>query len=106
MRRNSYTDNEIVLCTYAALYDEYDFGGVEAISRLTGRSVGSIKMKIQNIAAMLDEEGIPRNSHVSPLTGTPPGQSSRRTNWELVEPITRLPQQDLQKLCVRIVAEC
>jgi len=92
MRRNSYTEEEIFLCAYAALYNGDDFGGAEAVSLLTGRSVGSIQMKIQNIAAMLDEEGIPRTSKVSPLTGTPPGQGSRRTNWDLIQPLTRMSQ--------------
>lgn len=102
MRRNTYTSNEIILCAYAALYDVHEFGGAEAIHNLTGRSLSSIKMKIGNMAAMLDEEGIVRNPRVSPLLGTPPGQGVRRTDWEEVKVIVTMPKPQLQSLCRRI----
>lgn len=98
-----YTSNEITLCAYAALYDTQEFGGAEAIHDLTGRSLPSIKMKIRNMAAMLDEEGIAHNPHVSPLSGTPPGQKARRTDWEEVKLIVSMPKPQLQSLCRRIV---
>lgn len=103
MRRNTYTSNEITLCAYVALYDTHEFGGAEAIHDLTGRSLSSIKMKIGNMAAMLDEEGVARNSQVSPLSGTPPGQGARRTDWEAVKLIVSMPKPQLQSLCRRIV---
>ncbi len=102
MRRNTYTSNEIILCAFAALYDVHEFGGAEAIHGLTGRSLSSIKMKIGNMAAMLDEEGIARNPHVSPLSGTPPGQGARRTDWDAVKQIAAMPKSQLQSLCRRI----
>ena len=60
MKRNLFTYEEIVLCTYAAMYNANDFGGIEKIYDITNRSINSIKMKIMNIASMLDEEGIER----------------------------------------------
>ncbi|MBW3622923.1 MAG: hypothetical protein KY468_05875 [Armatimonadetes bacterium] len=83
-----YTQDEVVLCTYAALHNHEEFD-INAIQTLTGRSADSIKMKIQNIAAMLDEEGIPRNPHISSLSGKPAGEGGRRTNWEIVKPLTQ-----------------
>ena len=76
-----YTEDEVTLCTYAARFDDAAIGGIEAIRRLRGRSAESVTAKIQNIAAMLDEEGIARENRVAPLTGRPAGQSGRRTNW-------------------------
>ena len=88
--RNSFTPDEIALCAYAAMYDARDFGGVERIERLTHRSSASIKMKIRNIAAMLDEANIPRFSAVLGLSGRPPSESGRTTNWEQVLMLARL----------------
>lgn len=105
MRRNTYTQNEITLCAYAALYDDREFGGAEAIHALTGRSLSSIKMKIGNMAAMLDEEEISRNPRISPLSGTPPGHGARRTDWETVKLIIAMPKPQLQSLCKEILAE-
>lgn len=104
MPKNYYTEDEIILCTYAALYDENEFGEVDGVYRLTRRSRSSISMKIRNIAAKLEEEGVPRNKRISPLNGTAQGQGSRPTNWEIVKPLTRLSQQSLQAQCRRIVA--
>ena len=102
-RRNYFTRDEIVLCTYAAIYDASDFGGISKIEDLTHRSLASIKMKIQNIAAMLDEAGAKRYSNVSPLTGLPQGQTGRMTNWEIVEPLYKLPKQALFQKCRSIL---
>lgn len=103
--RNYYTPDEITLCAYAAMYDAADFGGERRIEMLTHRSAGSIRMKIQNIAAMLDEAGIKRHSFVSPLTGRPPGESGRTTNWEQVESLCRLPRAAFLDRCRSIVAQ-
>lgn len=102
--RNLFTRDEIILCTYAVLYGDRDLGGIEAIQSLTNRSSGSIRMKIQNIAAMLDDAGIRRFSTVSPLTGLPPGQRGRSTNWEVVEPLTRRSRSDLLGDCRAVLA--
>src|SRR5688500_16192073 len=105
MPRNSYTQNEVILCLYAAMYDENEFGGIGTIHRISARSVSSIKMKIQNIAAILDEEGLPRNQRVAPLSGMPPGEAGRRTHWDIIEPLTKVTRDDLRSMCRKIVAE-
>ena len=84
MLRNHYTQDEVILCAYAAMYDEKEFGGIDTIRRLRARSVSSIKMKIQNVAAILDEENIPRNPRISALSGMPPGEAGRRMHWDMV----------------------
>lgn len=50
--RNYFTTDEITLCACAAMYDARDFGGERSIESRTRRGPASIKMKIQNIAAM------------------------------------------------------
>jgi hypothetical protein len=60
-------------------------------------------MKIQNIASMLDEAGVQRYSDESPLTGRPPGESGRKTNWEIVEPLSRLSKQEFLEKCKSII---
>jgi hypothetical protein len=85
-----FTRDEVVLCSYAARFDGDDFGGVEAIHSLTLRSRESIHLKVLNIAAMLDEEGVVRQSAVSPLSGLPTGQQGRRTNWDIVSELVAL----------------
>ncbi len=104
MRGERFTQDEITLCAYAARFDVQDIGGVKAIRRLSRRGEGSIRMKIQNIASMLDEENIPRESNVSPLTGRPPGATGRRTNWEWVEPLALLPRDELLSRCRILLA--
>ena len=104
MRKNYFTEDEIVLCAYAALYNEADFGGIDGIHQLTQRSRSSISMKIRNIVAKLDEERIPRNQQFTPLTGIAQGKSGRPTNWDVVAPLTRKPQKDFQAQCQIIIA--
>lgn len=41
-------------------------------------------MKVQNIAAMLREEGYRCNPQISSLAGLPAGMKGRRTNWNVV----------------------
>ena len=99
MTQNLYTRDEIVLCTYAARFDGRDIGGVETIRLLRGRSTPSVTAKIQNIAAMLDEHGIPRESRIAALTGRPAGESGRRTNWAWIEPLVRVSRAELLDQC-------
>ena len=103
MARNYYTDDEIVVCTYAATYDADDFGGVDAVCSLTGRSAASIPMKIRNIASMLDSKAIPRHSKISGLTGKTRGDGGRNTNWDVVEPLTLLSRQAFLLRCKQIL---
>lgn len=89
MSRNNYTENEVILCTYIALY-EGALLSEKKIANFGGRSEGSVKMKVQNIAAMLDDKDIPRNSSVSALAGLPAGESGRETDWPLVQGLVTL----------------
>lgn len=101
MKRNLFTYDEIVLCTYAAMYNENDFGGIEKIYNITNRSRSSIKMKIMNIASMLDEEGIKRFNYnrIFPLTGLTTGETGRRTNWDIVSSLYTLPKNEFLTKC-------
>ena len=99
MSRNLYTKAEVLLCTYAAIFDVEEFGGLSSIQSLEGRSLSSIKMKISNIASMLDEEGVPRKNRVSPLTGLPRGEKGRRTNWAWVQSFYPLNQTSFLSQC-------
>lgn len=104
MPKNYFTADEIVLCAYAALYDENEIGGTNSIRQITQRPLSSITMKIRNIAAKLDEEHISRDNRIIPLIGTPQGSKSRPTNWDVVEPLTRKPKRDFQEQCQAIIA--
>ena len=106
-KREKYTEDEIVLCTYAAMYNADDFGGIEKIHKLKDRSKASIEMKIKNIASMLDEENVKRHNYdnISPLTGLTTGKSGRRTNWNIVEKLHPLYQNDFLNTCKKIVKE-
>ena len=80
MTRNYYTNDEIVLCTYAAIYNANDFGGINVICSLTGRSASSIPMKIRHIISTLDAKGIARFNSLQGLTGRTTGEDARDTN--------------------------
>lgn len=99
------TPQELTLCTYAALYDAEDFGGTEAIYSLGFRSLDSIKMKIQNIASMFDEEGYARESSIKGLSGKPRGESGRRTDWEFVSRYVELPRNKHLAECIEILEQ-
>lgn len=101
--RNFYTDDEVILCTYAALYDIDDIGGLDALFRFCKRSGASIKMKIANIASMLDEHGIARKSGTAGLTGVTTGKAGRLTNWPLVLGLTRISHEQLKAKCLGIL---
>ena len=102
-RRNYYTEPEIILCTYIArfgrdVFDESDIHGWCPLS------LSSIKVKIQNIAAMLNEEGLDYNSSIAPLSGRPHGEKGRRTNWDIVSKHATLSQSQHRAKCLEILA--
>lgn len=98
-----YIEDEIVLCTYAAMYDVSDFGGLQKIEAFSHRSRSSIIMKIKNIASMLDERNIPRlKSRITPLTGLPAGKIGRATDWDVVKMYCTLPQNEFLAKCKQI----
>ena len=105
-RRNRFTEDEVVLCAYIARFgrDKYD---ELAIHNWCSRSLDSIKIKVRNIAAMLDEEGYPSSSRVAPLSGRPHGEIGRRTNWNVVGSLVQLSETAHYAKCIRIFnAEC
>lgn len=103
MVRNYYTEAEIILCAYAALYDAGDFGGVECIGLLTKRSDASIQMKIRNICAILDSKGIQRFNLLSGLTGRSSGETVRKTHWDFIETVVKLSKHDLLQRCLEVI---
>lgn len=98
----SYTEEEIILCTYIARFDN-KLMSESKISSVRNRSIGSIKMKIQNIVAMLDEKGIERNPSLTALAGMPTGQVGRKTDWEVVSQLCLLDKKDHWKKCKEIL---
>ena len=101
--RSPFTRGELVLCIYAAVYDIADIGGIDAIHMLQSRSRSSIRMKIQNLVSMCDEEGITRFNEEHPLTGLPAGETGRRTNWDLVSEYSRVSRSEHLQECERIL---
>jgi predicted HNH restriction endonuclease len=103
-KRKAFTRDEIVLCIYAARHDISDIGGIAAIHALNARSRSSIRMKIQNIVAMCDEEGISRSPDQHALTGLPAGETGRRTNWEELSDYRDVSREDHLQECKSIIA--
>jgi hypothetical protein len=104
MPRNPYTENEIILCAYIALYGRSLFLE-KKISTSHKRSESSIIMKVQNIAAMLDEKGVSRHQGISPLSGVKAGQNGRRTNWDMVSKMIELGKDEHKQLCKEIIRQ-
>jgi hypothetical protein len=102
MPRNYYTEDEVTLCTYIAMYGANEFDA-KTIHNKYLRSLSSIKMKIQNIVSMLDEEGIERYSTINGLTGVTTGGGGRRTNWNWVQQSIQLSKNELLVRCKNIL---
>ena len=102
MKRNLFTKDEIILCTYLARFGKSKFDEGD-IHNLKNRSVSSIKMKVQNIASLLVDDGFETDDYVSKLTGKPPGQKGRRTNWDIVKNLTDINKQEFLDLCKKII---
>lgn len=100
--RKLFTEDEIVLCTYIARFGR-GFFNEKRISRLENRSESSVKMKVQNIAAMLKEEGFQHSPDVSPLSGVTTGGDGRRTNWGIVESVAEVSKDGLKQRCRQIL---
>ncbi|BBP44195.1 hypothetical protein [Thiosulfativibrio zosterae] len=99
--RKLFTKEEIVLCTYIAKFGRGYFNEKQ-ITLLENRSEASVKMKVKNIAAMLDEEGLPHSPDVSTLSGVPTGKEGRRTNWDIVGPIAKISKEEHNQICREI----
>jgi predicted HNH restriction endonuclease len=103
-KRKSFTRDEIVLCIYAARHDLAEIGGIDAIHAIQTRSRSSIRMKIQNIVSMCDEEGISRDPAQKALTGLPTGETGRRTNWAELSEYATVDRETHLAECQRIIA--
>ena len=79
MAGNRYTENEIILCTYIARFGRGLINEDLIRSLFDRRPVGSVKMKVRNIARMLSEEGYRHSQEVSPWGG------GHRTDWHIVQ---------------------
>jgi hypothetical protein len=102
--RSPYTENEIVLCTYIARYGK----GLlieKKVANYGSRPESSVIMKVQNIAAMLDEKRISRNEAIPALTGKTTGESGRETDWPVVEKLVQLEKKELWGKCKDILAQ-
>ena len=98
MKRNRYSEDEIILCTYIARFGR-DLIDEELIRCLFDRRpVGSVKMKVQNIARMLSEEGYRHSQEVSPWGG------GHRSNWHTVQPYADRAEPDFTALVKEMLA--
>ncbi|MBD0831304.1 hypothetical protein [Aestuariibaculum sediminum] len=104
MKRNLYTEEEIILCCYIARFGKLEFDESD-IFQIRNRSISSIKMKVQNIAAMLNEEGFQTDISISKLSGKPSGEKGRRTNWDLVKQLTDLDKKQFLSKCKEILKD-
>ena len=102
MTGNPYTNKDIILCTYIARYGTGLLTEAK-VAKYGGRSTDSVKMKVHNIVAMLDEKGIERCPDIAPLSGKPPGQAGRETNWSQVRHLISLEKTDLWAECKNIL---
>ena len=96
--RSRYSEDETILCTYIARFGR-DLIDEELIRALFDRRpVGSVKMKVQNIARMLSEEGYRYSQEVSPWGG------GHRSNWDTVQPYADRAEPDFTALVKEILA--
>jgi hypothetical protein len=102
MKRNLYTKEEVLLCTYIARFGKNEFNEFD-VYKQSKRSISSIKMKIQNIASMLFEEGFETNSGIPKLSGKASGEKGRRTNWDIVVNYTDISKQEFLIICESII---
>jgi hypothetical protein len=102
MTRTPYSQDEIILCAYIALYGKTILREKKIASSFN-RSEASVIMKVQNIAAMLEEEGIERSPGIPALSGVTTGADGRRTNWEMVKKMIDLGKDEHKRLCIDII---
>ncbi len=96
--RLAYTENEIILCTYIALYGK----GLlieKKIAKYGHRPEDAVKRKIKNIAAILHEKGIPRCRNIIPATGI----FNRKTDWAIIKSLVVIEKKQLLRKCKKIL---
>lgn len=98
MPRNLFTPDEVALCAYIAMHGREGISE-DMVQEISNRSLASIKLKVQNIAAMLREEGYRCSPQVSSLTGLPAGKMGRSTNWDVVSTLPLKDKAAFLSLC-------
>lgn len=85
-----YSDEEVMLCVYAARFDHNDIGRISAIREVNGRSEQSVRRKIWNI----------RNS-INRFTNRNfmPPSSYRGVDIEQIYPFMQIERRKLWELC-------
>jgi len=104
LARNLFISDEVVLCAYIAMHGRGDISE-DVVQKLTNRSLSSILMKVQNIAAMLREEGYRCSPQISSLAGLPAGMKGRRTNWDVVRTLPLKDRAAFLSLCNEVFAK-
>ena len=79
MARNRYTRNETILCTYIARFGRGLIDEEQVATLYSRRTADSVRMKVQNIARMLNEEGYRTCREIHPWGG------GYRTDWHIVQ---------------------
>lgn len=102
MARTPYSQDEVILCAYIALYGRTILIEKKIASSFN-RPEASVIMKVGNIVAMLDDEGIERTPGVSALSGKTKGEDGRRTNWALVKKMIDLGKDEHKRQCINII---
>jgi predicted HNH restriction endonuclease len=107
-----FSDQEITILTFVAKFGIHEFPDISSLKKLYkhlsdsfGRSAGSVRMKILNIASMMDDRGVARETEFAGLTGVSEGKKPRTTDWDRVENILRIPKQELLQECILILSE-
>ena len=103
MSGSRFTPEEVTLCAYIAMYDGYEFGGDKAVHYLAHRSLQSIKMRIRNIVAALDEDNVQRSANITPHKGASGNGLARRTDWHIISNLVNLPRSQFLTECRRIL---
>lgn len=99
----TFSPDEYVLCTYAALYGDADLGGLATIN-LSGHPRTSVRDKVRNLATDMDGVGIARSPKWPKLTGRTTGMGPRYTKWnDLVLPHALLRREVLLERCLAIL---
>ena len=101
-RQNKYTKDEIILCTFIAMFGRRYIDEKQIFDLEKCRSIASIKMKVSNIAAMLLDNKYEISEEISPLSGTPPGRPARKTNWDIVSKLAPLDESNFLKTHFKI----
>lgn len=88
-----FTPAETIRCTFIARFGRDDFDECQ----ISNRSLSSLRMKVQNVAAMLEHRGYRISDQVSPLSGTSAGLPPRFVDWEIIEQYVDMPKHEFRR---------